>query len=306
LGLKPLGVLAVLLSGGLAIGQVSIQPRRPASPQTAGASHDAALRVDTNLVLVPTAVFDALSRPILGLEKENFKLFDNGVEQPITQFSSEDEPLAAAIVFDVSGSMGHSLGSSRVAARTFFQTANPEDEFCLVLFDSSPKLVIPLTKSVGEVSSEIIFTKSGGSTALLDAIILATHELKKSKLTRKAILIFSDGGENNSRYSFREMRNIARESGALIYAIAIGGNDYDPGYLARLTEDSGGRLLQAGFAEAITKVSLELRNRYLLGFVPSNPARDGKYHKLQVKIVTPRGLKNLRAEWRRGYYSPED
>jgi Ca-activated chloride channel homolog len=304
--LRPLEVLAVLLSGGLAVAQAPIQPRRPASPHAPATSREATLRVDTNLVLVPTAVFDSLSRPILGLEKENFKLFDNDVEQPITQFSSEDEPLAAAIVFDVSGSMGHRLGESRVAARTFFRTANPEDEFCLVLFDSSPKLVIPLTKNVAEIGNEIVFTKSGGSTALLDAVILATHELKKSTLTRKAILIFSDGGENHSRYTFKEMRNIARESGALIYAIGIEGNDYSPGYLRNLTEDSGGRLLEAGFEEAITKVSLELRNRYLLGFVPANPVRDGKYHKLQVKILTPRGLKSLRAEWRRGYYAPED
>ncbi len=303
--MRPLGIAAALLICGLAFSQVAIEPR-PAPPKDRLGPSDASLRVDTNLVLVPTSVFDSLDRPIVGLEKENFKLFDNGVEQAITQFSSEDEPLAVAIVFDVSGSMGKSLGGSRIAARTFFKTANPEDEFCLVLFDSAPKLVIPLTRNLGDIQHEIVFTKSGGSTALLDAIILATHELRKSQLTRKAILIFSDGGENNSRYSFREMRNIARESGALMYAIAITGRDYNPGYLAQLTEDSGGHVLEAGFGEAITKVSLELRNRYLLAFTPSNQVRDGKYHKLQVKLVTPRGLKKLKAEWRRGYYAPAD
>jgi|CZKE01.1.fsa_nt_gi VWFA-related protein len=285
--------------------QVAIEPRKQ-PPAAAPANPRANLRVDTNLVLVPTTVYDPMNRPVTGLEKENFRVFDEGVEQPITHFAMEDEPLAVGLVFDVSGSMGRGLGRSRYAAREFFRTANPEDEFFLIEFDDRPKLVVPLGRGLGEVQDELVFTKSSGSTALVDAAVLGLHELKKSKLNRKALLIISDGGENNSRYSLREMRNMVRESDALIYAILIEDQEREGSwYLRQMTEDSGGRVLPYG-SDAITKISVELRNRYLLGFSPANETRDGRYHPLQVKVVPPRGLPKLRADWRRGYYAPQD
>jgi VWFA-related protein len=264
-------------------------------------------------VLVPVAVSDAMNRTVTGLEKENFQLFDNGVEQTVTQFARDDEPIAVGFVFDASGSMGAKLNRSRLAAREFFTTGNPEDEFFLVEFDSSPKLVVPLTRDIGDIENQVLFSRSHGSTALLDAVILALGEIRKSAKNKKALLLISDGGENHSRYSERELRNALRESEALIYAMGVfgGGRTGEemggPALLTEIAEQTGGRMLSAGWSEipdVARAISLELRNRYVLGFSPRSLRRDGLYHRLQVKIVSPRGMPRLRAHWRTGYYAP--
>ena len=224
--------LCVVLTALFGGGQVTVDPRKkpPVSPEE---SQRPNLRVDTNLVLVPVTVCDPMNRPVTGLEKENFRVLENNVEQTITHFAMEDEPVAVGLAFDVSGSMGAKLGMSRMAARAFFRLANPEDEFLLILFDDRPRLIVPLTQDIGEIQSQITFTKSKGSTALVDAVVLGLHELKKSKLTRKALLIISDGGENNSRYNDRELRDLVRESDALIYAIGVFGGASTRGGIRR-------------------------------------------------------------------------
>jgi Ca-activated chloride channel family protein len=307
--------LCAVLTAPLGGGQVTIDPRKKpaASPEE---SQRPNLRVDTNLVLVPVTVCDPMNRPVTGLEKENFRVLENNVEQTITHFAMDDEPVAVGLAFDVSGSMGAKLGMSRMAAGAFFRLANPEDEFLLILFDDRPRLIVPLTQDTGEIKSQITFTSSKGSTALVDAVVLGLHELKKSKLTRKALLIISDGGENNSRYNDRELRDLVRESDALIYAIGVFGGggrtreEYEgPRYLTGMVEQSGGRMLPAAANELpdiAAKIGIELRNRYILGYSPANQQRDGRYHPVQVKVVPPRGLPPLKAFWRRGYYAPSD
>jgi VWFA-related protein len=309
-GLALCFVLAAPFGGG----QAPVEPRKkpPATPEERRQPN---LRVDANLVLVPVTVCDPLNRPVTGLEKENFRVLENNVEQTITHFAMDDEPVAVGLAFDVSGSMGSKLGMSRRAAREFFRLANPEDEFLLILFDDRPRLTVPLTQDTGELQSQIAFTKSGGSTALVDAVVLGLHELKKSKLTRKALLIISDGGENNSRYNDHELRDLVRESDVLIYAIGVFGGgstreEYEgPRYMAGMVEQSGGRMLPAAandLPDITAKIGIELRNRYILGYSPANQQRDGRYHPVQVKVVPPRGLPPLKAFWRRGYYAPSD
>ena len=214
--------LAMWWAGTLA-GQVKIEPRpRPAPPKqdTPGPAN---IRVDTTLILVPVSVNDPLNRPVSGLEKENFRVFEDKVPQTITQFAMDDEPVAVGLVFDTSGSMGDKLQRSRMAAKEFFRISNPEDEFFLVEFDSAPKLLVPLTSDTGTIENELIFSKSKGSTALLDAIFLALHEMKRSKKNKKALLMISDGGDNHSRYSQKEVTNLVRESDVLIYSIGVFG-----------------------------------------------------------------------------------
>jgi len=290
--------------------QVDIEPRArrpvPGAPVPA-------LRVDTNMVLVPVSVSDPMNRTVTGLELENFRLFDNGREQTISRFSREDEPVAVGFVFDSSGSMGGKLDRSRTAATAFSKAANPGDEFCLVTFDSSPKLLAPLTRDIGEVENKILFSRSHGSTALLDAILLGLAEIRKSKLTKRALLIISDGGDNNSRYSQKEVRNVLQEADVLIYAIGIfgGGSSAEeasgPELMTRIAESTGGRMFPASWAEIndiARAISLELRNRYVLGFYPQDLKLDGRYHRLEVRMVSPRGLPLLHAHWRTGYYAP--
>jgi VWFA-related protein len=314
-------MLILLLASLLAIvtlhgQQVEITPR-PKAPSKKSETHPSPnLRVDTNLVLIPVSVSDPLNRPVTGLERENFRLYEDKKEQKITAFSMEDEPVAVGLVFDTSGSMGDKLGRSRMAARTFFRTSNPEDEFFLVEFDSSPRLEVPLTSNTGTIENQLVFTKSKGSTALLDGLMLALHEIRKSKKNKKALLVISDGGDNNSRYTETEIKGVLSESDCLVYAIGvfeanlsgrtpeeIGGS----GLLGKIAEETGGRLYPANpqeLPDIAQKIGVDLRNRYVLGYSPANQERDGRYRRVQVVLVPPRGLPPLRAHWRVGYYAP--
>ena len=299
------------------LGQVKIEPRPKPGAPPAESRPSAKLRIDTNLVLVPVSVFDPQNRPVTGLEKEHFRVLDDHVEQTITHFSMDDEPVAVGLVFDISGSMGPKLQKSRQAAAEFFRTSNTEDEYFLVEFNDQPKLVVPLTRNVEEIQNQLTWAQSKGRTALLDAIFLALSEMKKSKKNRKALLIISDGGDNSSRYTESEVRNLVRENDVLIYAIGVfesgsgrlrtseeaGG----PGLLNELCDQTGGRHLPADASELpdiAAKIGVELRNRYVLGYSPTSRLRDGRYHTLQVKVVPPKGLPALRPYFRRGYYAP--
>ena len=289
------------------------------SPLTLSAAKSGAnIRVNSILVQVPVSVVDPNNRPVTGLEKEHFKVLDEKVEQTITQFSMDDAPVDVGLVFDASGSMGPKLRRSRMAATAFFQTANPEDQFFLVTFADNPRLVTHLGADFADIQNQLTFTGSHGRTALLDAIALAMHEIKKSTKERKALLIISDGGDNSSRYTEGEIRNMVRESDVLIYAIGIfepgAGRDRSPeeaggpGLLNDLAEMTGGREFEvndlAEMPDVAAKIGIELRNRYVLGYRPAAQSRDGKYHHVQVKLVPPKGLPALKAYWRPGYYAP--
>jgi Ca-activated chloride channel homolog len=316
-------LIALAIAAGLTAplafrGQGPIEPRQKPNPQAQpkqdqkiDESH-VNLRIDSTLVLVPVEVSDELNRPVSGLEKENFKVFDDKAEQKIISFAMEDDPIAVALVFDVSGSMGGNVEQTRTAAGYFFKTANPGDEFCLVVLSSEAKVAVPLTEDVGNIQSQIMFDKGGGSTALLDGIYLGLNEVKKSKKLRKALIIISDGGENNSRYTEGEVLTAIKESDVLIYGIGIFGNGAGSNYsdqtlMKDLTKLSGGRLYPLSglpLKEFADKVVIDLRNRYMLGYSPTNPAKDGKYHRLEVKLVPPKGLPKISAHWKTGYYAP--
>jgi Ca-activated chloride channel homolog len=297
------------------VAQVSIQPR-PQAAKADAAAPKATLRVDSDLVLVPVSVTDPNNRPVTGLEPEHFKIFDDHAEQNITHFAMDDEPVAVGLVFDTSGSMGPKIRLSRLAAAAFFETSNPDDEFCLVEFNDQVKLVTPLTGDFDEIQNQLTFAQSKGRTALLDGIVMAMHEMKRSKKNRKALLIISDGGDNSSRYSEGEVRSLVRESDVLVYAIGIfepwssrGRTPEEaagPGLLNQLAEQSGGRHYPADASELpdiAAKIGMELRNRYVLGYSPTSGMRDGRYHHVEVKLIPPHGLPKLTAHWRQGYFA---
>jgi Ca-activated chloride channel homolog len=299
--------------------KVSIEPRAKPSANSAP-SQRGDIRVDSTLVLIPVTVTDPYNRFVTGLEKENFKLFEDKKEQEIVQFSSEDAPLSIGVVFDCSGSMGSKLEKSRQAVNQFFRTANPEDEFFLVQFNDTASLVQPFTRNLEEIQNRLTFTQSRGRTAMLDAIYLALHEMKKAKNPRKALLLISDGGDNSSRYTENEIKNLVKEADVQIYAIGIyepvGSRSRSPeelagpGLLTEIAEQTGGRQYAvenlAELADIAAKIGVELRNQYILGYAPHNQDRDGKYRRVEVKLNQPRGLPPLRAFWRHGYYAPSE
>src|SRR5262249_17006148 len=155
---------------------------------------------------------DKQDRLITGLVRDHFRIWDEKNEQVISHFASEDLPVSIGLVFDSSGSMGTKLAESRAAVAEFLKTANPEDEFSLVTFNDREHLVIGFTNQAGDIQDKMLFIASKGRTALLDAIVLSMNEMRHAKHTRKAILIISDGGDNNSRYTTREVKARLRES----------------------------------------------------------------------------------------------
>jgi len=300
---------------------VNIEPRLRGRPADAGESitdRRADLRIDTTLVLIPVAVTDPMNRFVTGLERDNFKLMEDKVEQDITQFSSEDAPLSVGIVFDTSSSMGAKLQKSRQAVTQFMKTANPQDEFFLIQFADRPELVQGFTKETEEIQNRLTFTQAKGRTSLLDGVYMAMAQMKKAHNPRKAILIISDGGDNSSRYTETEVRNAVREADVQIYAIGIfepamsRGRTAEelsgPGLLAEITDQTGGRHFSvdnlAELPDVAAKIGIELRNQYVLGYVPKNVTRDGKYRRVQVRLVKTTGLPPLRAMFRTGYYAP--
>jgi Ca-activated chloride channel family protein len=299
--------------------QGPVKPRpKPTAEESDRSNVKANIRVDSDLVLIPVTVTDPLNRFVTGLEKENFKLFEDKKEQEISAFSSEDAPLSIGVIFDCSGSMGRKLEKSRLAVTQFFKTANPDDEFFLIQFNDSAEMIQKFTKNLEEIQNRLTFTQSKGRTALLDAIYLALNEMKNAKNPRKALLIISDGGDNSSRYTEGEIRNRVKEADVQIYAIGI----YEPvaargrtpeeaagqGLLSELAEITGGRQYPVDnvneLPDIAAKVGVELRNQYVLGYAPLNRERDGKYRKVQVKLIQPPRMPQLRSSHKMGYYAP--
>ena len=273
------------------------------------------MKVDVNLVLVPVTITDPMNRLVTGLEKENFQLTDGGVQQDIKSFSSEDAPVSLGVIFDTSGSMSSKIDRARDAVVEFFKTANPQDEFFMISFSDAPEEVSDFTSSVDEIQGKLVYTVPRKRTALLDAIYVGISKMRQAKYAKKSLLIISDGGDNHSRYTEGEIRSLVKEADVMIYAIGIYDHYFPtqeerlgPQLLSDLAELSGGRAFTIDnpndLGDVATKIGVELRNQYVLGYSPANKARDGKWRKIKVKLLPPKGLPPLRVYARTGYYGP--
>jgi Ca-activated chloride channel homolog len=275
-----------------------------------------ALKAETDIALVSVTVTDPYGRLVTGLEQSNFRVFEDGSEQEIVRFSSEDVPISIGVIFDMSGSMADKIEKSRLAAVQFFRTANPQDEFLLINFNDRAQLMTSFTGSIEDLQSRLMFTAARGQTALLDGIYLGLSEMKGAHNTKKALLIISDGGDNHSRYSESDIRKYAREADVQVYAIGIfdadGGKTPEenggPALLGDLTEMTGGRTFAVSsmndMPDIASKISMELRNQYVVGYRPSNRTHDGKWRKIKIKLRPPKGLPPLTVYARTGYYAP--
>jgi Ca-activated chloride channel family protein len=275
------------------------------------------LKVDVNLVLVPVTVTDPMNRLVTGLEKENFALQEGSQLQQIKTFSSEDAPLSLGVIFDVSGSMSNKLDKSKQAVVDFFKTANPDDEFFLITFSDKPEMLVDFTNSIEDIQSQLVFANAKGRTALLDAIYMGIKKMKQAHHEKKALLIISDGGDNRSRYTDTEIKSLVKEADVEIYSIGLFDNSpatseerYGPYLLNEISDVTGGRMFRVDdpneLSDVATKIGVELRNQYVLGYRPTNAARDGKWRKIKVKLVPPKGLPPLTVHAKTGYYAPTE
>ena len=297
---------------------VSIVPR-PAPSVNPDAVPGEHLRVDASMVLVPVHAVSATGANVTDLAAENFRVFEDGVEQKITYFRHRmTRRSPVGLVFDSSGSMSNKIHKSATAAAAFFKTANAGDEFFLVEFGERPKLLTPFTSDSDEVYRKISHTKAFGRTPLIDAIHLALIQMKNARNSRKVIVILSDGGDNRSRLTRGKIKDALLESVVQLYAMGI----FDPEDLPKhsreeqngprlldeLAEHTGGRVYTIDNLDHLESISsqlgIALRSEYLLGYMPSNPSRDGKYRHIKVNLAPSPGLAIPSISYRRGYYTP--
>ena len=262
--------------------------------------------IDTKLVNLTVTVNDKLGRFVTGLSKEDFEVYDDNVKQDIAFFSNEDAPISMGIVYDVSGSMGNFSSHSLAMLKYFFEYSHPEDEFYVCTFNDRVQLVQDFTSLPNQVLNRVVFIKSKGSTALYDAIYLAVEKARQGRHQKKVILIFSDGEENHSRYSGKELQKLLKESDVQIYAIGMSDVSSGAGTLRFITELTGGQaFFPYGYLSAepvYTRLSLILRRQYVIGFYPSNTSAGEKWHNVRVVLNAPKQLGKLKLFYKNGYW----
>lgn len=273
--------------------------------------------IDVSMVLVNATVSDPMNRFVTGLEKEHFSIYEDKIEQNIVHFSSQDMPISMGIIFDTSGSMSSKIDKARQACIQFIKLANPQDEFFLIGFNNRVYLEQDFTSQVEDISKRLIFEKASGQTALLDAIYYSLEKVAQGHYPRKALLVVSDGGDNHSRYSEKDVKEFIRESDAQLFAIGIYNPFADapeekrgPALLGELAEITGGRSYTlnslSDLEDIVTKIAIELRNEYVLGYISTNELHDGRWRKIKVKLTPPRGLPPLSVNAKSGYYAPSN
>ncbi len=269
----------------------------------------------TNLVNMNVTVTDTHGRFVTGLRPEHFEIYDDKVKQQIDFFSDADAPVSLGVVYDVSGSMKSRLDRSIRALTRFFETAHQDDDFFLIAFNERASLVQDFTTSVDQLVSRLMLVDARKSTALYDAAYLAVEKVKQGRHPKKALLIISDGQDNNSRYTYKELRNRLKESDVIVYVIGI--TDpyqdslaaYGRSLLEEIARTTGGRAFfpmgynEPELMEICTRIALELRNQYAIGFYPTDASSEARWHKVKIKIRSPKGLGRLSVSYKDGYQS---
>ena len=275
------------------------------------------LKVDVDLVQVTATVTDVQNRYVTGLEQEHFQIWEDKLEQKIEHFSAEDVPISLGVIFDTSGSMKDKISTARDAAVTFLKTGNPEDEYFLVEFANRPQVAEDFTTDVTRLQNKLIFTPAKGMTAMYDSVYLGLEKLKEGNNPKKALLLITDGEDNRSRYTFSNVKDFVKEQDVQIYGIGIvddwssnlGAGHTGRAMVEELSDLTGGR---AFFPDSVyeledicTKIAVELKNQYVIGYKSTNEAKDGKWRKLRLKVNPPKGLPRLSVRAKSGYYAPQ-
>ncbi len=281
---------------------------------------EATFKSTSNLVVIPVSVTDQANRFVIDLQKKDFQIFEDGVEQAIAHFSDEEAPLSVGLAFDESGSMDLKLRRSRDAAAELLKTMSADDEAFLVEFNEKVKVSVPFNSKAQDIQNALTNSQPGGLTAMLDAVDVSLKEMKKAKNPRKAIVIVSDGGDNSSHYTSAQIESLVREADVEIYSMGVFEPTFGiglpaeevtgPKLLSEISQQTGGRAFAASLSSDLpavaARIAIELRNQYVLAYYPKDQIHDGKYHKVEVKVAQPKGISTVKAHWRTGYYAPSD
>jgi Ca-activated chloride channel family protein len=279
--------------------------------------------VNVDLVVVHTTVQDKSGHFVSGLKKEDFRIYEDGVEQTITLFSQEDVPVTLGIVIDTSGSMRNKIDNVNRAALAFIKASNPQDEVFLIGFNDQVELLEDYTSDIEAITDSLDNIIVAGGTALYDAIHLAVEKAHKGIKPKKAIIVITDGEDRDSYYKLEEMTAKVQESDVQVYSVGFLNAIPEKGLFGRwsksvpekahdalqlISEDTGARAFfpqkVSEINQIVSEVAYELRNQYSIGYISSNTARDGTYRRIKVEIDPAKAAGN-HLRYRRGYTAPK-
>lgn len=271
---------------------------------------DAPIRSNVNLTILPVTVFDeSTGRIVNGLQREQFTVLEDRKPQRIATFSADDAPCSIGLLFDNSGSMERKIESARVAMAHLVEVLNPEDEVFLMTFADRPEPPGEFTSDFADLQNTVLFAKPSGQTALIDALYQGVQQMRAARHPRRAIVVISDGGDNNSRYGSRELLDYAMEADVQIHALGVKPLPYGTFLLDAIASATGGLSITIdklkALDDAMNTIGLALHNQYLIGYYPPEKPRGAKWRKVQVKVTPDDGRRRLRAYTRSGYFGPE-
>ena len=284
------------------------------SPSPSRPSDEYTIKVDVDMVVLGATAQDHKSILVSGLNKDDFKVYEDGVLQPIKYFSHEDVPVTVGLVVDNSGSMTPKRPDVIAAALAFARSSNPQDQMFVVSFNEKVSFGLPgntaFTDQVAQLQVALSRIAADGETALYDAVAVALEHLKKGDRDKKVLIVVSDGGDNASKHKLTEIIALVGQPNAIIYTIGLFDDqdaDRNPDVLKRLAKETGGKaFLPESLKDVIPiceRIAHDIRNQYTIAYVPTNRKRDGTYRAIQVKASAP-GSGRLSVRTRTGYLAP--
>lgn len=297
----------MLLVGALGTAAVFAAPRQD--------SPAAVFRLQSDLVVLQVNVFDGHSDAVPDLPRDAFLVIEDNTAQEITFFSRADVPVAVGLAIDNSGSMIARRAMVVAGGQAFAASSHPEDELFTVIFNEHVRYGLPpgllFTTNQADLQAALTRYPPGGKTGLYDAVMVGFDRLDQATLQKHVLVVLSDGDDNASEHSEKEMLERARRSEAIVYAVSSGdsqtGLGGDPGVLKRLAETTGGVAYfpksESGVVTAFNEIAQNIRRGYSIGYVPTNSARDGAFRKVKV-MVRVRGKNNFSVRSRHGYTAP--
>jgi Ca-activated chloride channel homolog len=295
----------------------------PGAPSKPSEPRGYKIGVNVDLVLMYTTVFDKTGRFVSGLKQEDFRLYEDGVNQTILSFAQEDVPVSMGIVLDLSGSMRGKIEQVNKAALAFIQAGNPQDQVFLIGFNEEVELLQDFTSDIDEITDALENIVVMGSTAIYDAVYLGVQKAHTGIKPKKAIVLISDGMDRDSYYSLDELVSKVQESDVQVFVVGFldpvkkkslfssrKKNDSEKARdsLTRIADETGGKAFfpneVADIHNIVAEIASELRNQYSIGYFSSNGARDGSFRRIKIEIAGANGTNN-RVRHRRGYFAPK-
>lgn len=314
----PLGLLALITAGFLSS---SIAAQEPQHHEETPAN-TTSLRVETDLVSFNVTVTDGSNGPIRGLKRENFRVFEDGVEQPIQHFSDDDYPYTMGLVLDRSGSMAFVIDDVYNAAFHTIRASKPDDEFFVIAFNERPDLLQDFSSDRKLLQESLKGVQAGGSTALYDAIYTGLKHLQRGQHDKKALLVVTDGADNSSTATLKNLLQFIREEHVTIYVVgffegmspesSLFTDTFQVDALKKIAEVAGGKAYfprsMKECDNACIAIANELRRQYSLGYYPTNKNKNGTWREIRVEVspTPPLGSTKLTARTREGYFAPSE